>query len=357
MTVKQDLELLFQYACEYKFNEFDQLLGELEAGPSTGEFWEAYLMRAQIKLSAADETVGDDLESIAEISESPKFPRLGDIWPADVPNRFIVFSKAPGALRGFLHRLPQVRKEMGRWYGKQGGTAAGQIQGEIHYFLGEIDKALDLAEEQQRSWAGNKLDAIFDQCLRFRCCLALGKPRQAEEHILEMIKSSRSYPECQAVYQAFRVWANLTTSWNGDAPRFYYGADGGKKPVLDDRLEGIRAGNASTTPLEEPFVRYAEQSYENSYTIRQYYMDLFHAMYWHEAGDRHQTESYFRELHQIAVDSGVCMPMVECGGQITPLLRHVKNSGWGCSPQWLDRIISLAEQYEKNLNAYNDSDT
>jgi len=357
MNENAGLELLFQYACEFKFNDFTELLRELEAVQPLEEVWEAYLIRAQIKLIAADISILNDLGKIAEVSRLTRFPPLSSMWPADLPNRFVVFSKAPGALRDFLQTLPLVRKELSRWYGEQGDIAARQIQGEICYFIGEIDQALGLAEEQSGLEAGGNLDALFRQCLRFRCCLAMRRPRQAEECMLEMIKSSRSHPECQAVYQALRTWANLTTNWNGDAPRFYYDAGGRKKPVLEDRLESIRMGYARTTPLEEPFVRYAEQGYGSAYTMRQYYMEIFHAMYWFEAGDRQQTESYFRKLQQIAVDSGVCMPLVEYGEQITPLLRHVKDSRWGCSPQWLDRIISLAEQYEKSLNAYKDADT
>lgn len=61
---------------------------------------------------------------------------------------------------------------------------------------------------------------------------------------------------------------------------------------------------------------------------------------------------------KIVVESGVCMPLVECGEQIAPLLRHVKDRAWNrCSPQWLDRIISMAEEYEESITDYKESDT
>ena len=349
------LELLFQNACEYKFNEFDKLLVDLEASRPIEEIWEAYLMRAQIKLYSTDETVSADLEKIDRFNMPARFPRLSSIWRVDSPNRFIVFSNAPGELLNFLQALPQVRQKFSRWYGEQGDITVRLIQGEIHYFLGETGKALELAEEQHHSGQKNNIDTILNQGLQFRCYLAMCFPLKAEECMLDMIRLSQSHPECQPVYHAIRLWANLTTNWNGDSPRFYDDPSGKRMPVLEDRLEGIRMGSARTTPLEEPFVKYAESGYGNAYALRHYYMDLFHAMYWFQAGDYQQTESYFTKLYHIAAESGIYMPLVECGEQITPLLQHVKDSSWGCSRKLIDKVISRAEQYEKSLKAYQDA--
>jgi|GEM_PF-3355173 len=357
MSGTSDLELLFQYASEYKFSDFTKLFQELEAVRPLEDIWEAYLMRAQIKLYAADDSIGADLDRIARFDGLPRSPCLAHIWTADAPNRFIVFSKAPGALGGFLQALPRVRQKMGRWYGQQGDNAIRQIQAEINYFLGEIDEALGLAEEQHLSEPKSNTDDIMAQALCFRCNLALGRTERAEECMLDLIRLARAHPECLASYQALRGWANLTTNWNGDSPRFYKDPKGRRRPVLEDRLAGIRMGIAKMTPLEGPFVSYAESGYQEAYALRRYYMDLFHAMYWHQAGDNQQTESYFRKLYQTALDSGVLMPLVECGEQVTPLLHHVKDSNWGCSRTWLDEVISRAEQYEKSLNAYQNSET
>lgn len=357
MRTNGELELLFRRASEYEFDEFIERFSELEAGRPLEDIWEAYLMRAQIKLYAADDTLWDDLRKIARFDGRPAFPLLGGLWLADAPNQFIVFSRAPGALEGFYRKLPSALQEFSRWYGEQGGLMVRQIQGDILYFLDDPGAALEVAEELHRSACLNRTDAILAQCLRFRCYLALCLPQQAEECMLDMVRLSQTYPECQPVYRALRTWANLTTNWNGDNRRFYNDSNGRRRPVLDDRLEGVRRGTSKTTPLEKPFIGYAEQSDEYAYAIRQYYMDLLHAMYWFEVDDPQQTESYFRKLYQVAFDSGVCMPLVECGEQITPLLRHVRDQGWDCSRQWLDRLIARAGQYEKSLNAYKDLDT
>lgn len=352
MKESKSLELLFHYACEYKFDDFSGLLQKLEDGRSIEGYWEAYLMRAQIKLYAADATALDDLEKIARFSGTPKFPRLSCIWRADAPNRFIVFPKGPGALRGFLRTLPLVREKLRRWYGEQGDLIVRQIQGEIHYFLSEVKEALEYAEEQHRSGPKNNIEAILAQCVRFRCYLALSVPWKAEECMLDMIRLSQTHPECQPVYSSLRSWANLTTNWSGDTPRFYNDPNGRRMPILEDRLEGVRMGTARTTPLEDPFVRYAERNYDCAYALRQHYMDVFNSMYWFQAGDQQQMELFFRKVYQMTLESGIYMPLVECGEQLTPLFQYVKDSNWDFSQQWLDQIMSLAGQYEKGLNAY-----
>lgn len=352
MRGSHSLESLFQYAREYKFNDFNKLLTELEISQPQETLGEAFLLRAQIKLYIADYTILNDLEKISRFSGPIKFPCLFGIWRTDAPNRFIVFPKTPGALPGFLRALPQVRQTLNPWYGQQADIAVRQIQSEIHYFLGEIPEALELAEEQHHCATKNNLDAILTQGLRFRCYLALFKPRQAEQCMLDMIRLSQAHPECLATYNSLRWWANLTTNWNGDSPRFYDDQRGVKMPVLEDRLTVVRMGGGNTTQLEEPFMLFAKHSDENVYAIRQYYMDLFHAMYWFQAGDLQQTELYFLRLNRLALDSGVFMPFVECGEQITPLLRFVKESNWDCSAKWLDMIISRAEQYEAGIEAY-----
>lgn len=356
MKEKSGLELLFQLAREFNFDDFDKLLHNLEVGRPMEELWEGYLMRAQIRLYAADDAALADLEKIARFSDPPRFPCLSGLWPAQTPNRFGVFSKTPGVLRGFLRKLPQVRQKLNQWYDEQGDIVVRQLQGEIHYFLGETKEALSFAEELQHFGLKNNIDAILAQCLSFRCYLALCFPLRAEECMLDMIRLAQAYPECQAPYNAVRLWANLTTNWNGDTPRFYDDPGERRKPVLDDRLESIRMGNDEMTPLEGALVRYAESGYENAYAMRQYYMDIFHAMHWFQAGDHQQTKSYFLRLYHIAFESGVIMPFVEYGEQISPLLQYVKDSDWDCSPQWLDMIISRAAQYEKGIKAYQDSD-
>lgn len=347
-----ELELLFQYACEYQFDDFTRLFAKLKNSRPVEEIWEAYLMQAQIKLRACDRTAWTDLQSIKPFEGIPQFPCLADIWRVDAPNRLGVFCKAPDALNNFFHTLAHVRKEMTRWYGEPGVVMVRQLQCEIKYFMGEIEEAMKLAEEQYRSPAKNNTISALSQGLRFRCYLAMGLPRQAEECMLDMIRMSQEFPECFAIYRTLREWANLTTNWSGDTPRFYNASDGKKRPVLEDRLESIRMGIAKTTPLEDPFMRYAELHYEDAYNLRQYYMDFFHVMYWFEAGDYQQAEACFNKLYTIASASGLRMPLVEYGEQILPLLHYVKNMNWHCSQQWLEQIAAQARCYERGLRAY-----
>lgn len=352
MDNSKNLQLLFQYACGLKFNDFCKLFLELESSLPIEEFWEAYLMKIQIKLYATDETLLNDLQKIDKLDKQTIFPCLSSRWQVDAPNRFIVFSKTPNALYNFLQILPQINEKFSRWYGETGGITVCQIQCEIYYFMGELNKAIDLAEEMKNLKLENKINAILLYNLLFRCYLAIGSVEKAEQCMLEMIRLSKVYPECLASYQAIRRWANLTTSWNGDTPRFYYDSNGKKLPVLEDRLDAIRMGFARMTPLEEPFVRYAEHNYEGVYTLREYYMDLFHAMYWFQVGDYQQTELYFLQIYHLASVNGILMPMIECGKQITPLLHYVKNSHINCSHDWIDKVIFLADQYEDSLNIY-----
>lgn len=124
--------------------------------------------------------------------------------------------------------------------------------------------------------------------------------------------------------------------------------------MLEDRLNAIRMGFSHITPLEAPFVAYAESRYENVYTLRRYYMDLFNAMYWFQAGDGAQADAFFLRVCRDAAASGIFLPFVECGGHVLPLLRHMASSGAACPPGWLDRVSSLAAQYEKTIDEYRD---
>ena len=273
---------------------------------------------------------------------------------ADAPNRFIVFPKTPGDLHIFLQTLPQIQEELGKQYGEQGRMAARRITCEISYFLGHTEEALAFAMEHGSIKSSSSMDTVLSLCLLFRCCLAMGLPQKAEECMLELIRSAQADPKCLPAYRALRIWANLTTGWSGETPRFYDTPDGKRLPVLDDRLKSIRMGAARTTPLEEPFVSYAERRYKGAYAVRQYYMDLFHAMYWFQMGEHKQAEFYFFNLYSVASTSGLLMPFVECGRQIAPLLRHMRSVAAPHAQDWIAGVLAHAEQYEKNLDTYRD---
>lgn len=352
MGSDKNIEQLFQYAATYQFEYFDRLFSKLSLELPFESFWEAYLMRAQIKLYITNPTFFDDLEKAEIAGEQARFPPLGAVWRADSPNRFLIFPPKSGVLQTFLRMLGNAREKMARWYGDQGVITLRQLQGEISYFMGDTPRTLEFVEEQLKAPQKNHTDAVLSHCSGFRSHLAFGHKKEAEQCMLDMIRLSKAYPECIAPYQALRIWATLTTSWNGDSPRFYEEAGGRKLPVLDDRLESIRNGSPRTTPLEMPFIEYAKLSYEGAYALRQYYMDLFHAMYWLSVGAHKQAESYFLKLYKIATASDVIMPFVECGEQIIPLLQYIQNSNLDCSHEWLARIIAMAVQYEKSLNTY-----
>lgn len=357
MEGSQGLALLYQYAAEYQLSHFDRLFSELHAALPPEERWEASILRAQIRLYATDPTVADDLEQIGPPVGSPRFSPLSTQWKLGTPNRFIVFPKTPGTLQRFVQALPRMREIFARWYGEQGNILLRQFQGEVHYFMGDVQAALALAEEQSRAAFQNQTDAMEALILQFRCYLASGQPQKAEACMLDIIRLSKAHPECVAAYESFRGWAGATTSWSGDSPRFLDGPAGKHAPILDDRLAYIHDGSSQATALENPFIEYAKRSYEDAYTLRESYMDLFHAMHWLVIGDRRQAEVYFLKAYEIARASGVIMPIVESGAQATPLLRYIKNSRVDCSHQWLDDILARVEAYETCINLYRESYT
>lgn len=348
MNDTKNMKFLFQYASSRKFEEFDKLFSELEK-LTPGEFWEAYLMRAQIKLYTTDLTIMDDLKKAEQNSGTPQFPSLIASWKSDGLNRFVVFPKASGELKAFLQVLPQVREKLSRWYGRRNDFLLEQLQGEICYFMGEVSAAMSFLEAQCATEPESHIDAIHALILRFRCYLAVKQTEKAHECMFDIIRYSKAYPECVEIYAEFRRWANLTTSWSGDSPRFYEDEDGKKQPVMADRLEGIKLGIARDTLLEAPFLEYAKNHYEGAYSLRQYYMDWFHAMYWLYIGDHKQTESYFCKVYEIATSSGILMPIIECGAQCIPLMQYMEKTNIGL---FLDNFVQRTEHYEDCLNAY-----
>lgn len=309
-------------------------------------------MRAQIKLLITDASCLTDLHSAGEAFATPRYPCLGTQWLSDSPNRLMIFFKRPGALREFLQMLPSAEEALAKWYGDAGSAMVRQIHSEILYFSGKPREALDIAKVHRPTDAVTATDAILAQCTLFRCYLATGFPQKAEQSMLEMIRISKDHPECADAYQSIRHWANLTTGWSGENPRFLRGPQGEKLPVLEDRLEAIREGYSRISPLEDPFVRYAQQRYQDTYTMRSYYMDIFHAIYWFQAGDTRQADACFQKACQIALATGLIMPFAEYGRQIIPLLRQASENDAHCPKAWYERLLSLSERYEEFLEAY-----
>ncbi|QQO07814.1 tetratricopeptide repeat protein [Breznakiella homolactica] len=351
MNSRNDLSALYSYAAAYQFAEFSRVCTKLISSLPDNELLDAYLMRAQIKLFASDETFKEDLEKAAAIQAEPRFPCLSRQWLSDSPNRFIVFNNEPGEVQKFLQMLPDAEKKLGNWFGTAGVCMVRQILSGILYFSGQFSEAIRAAREQQDMDPENHTNRILSQGILFRSYLAAGIPEKAEEAMLEMVRLSNEYPECVKPYQAIRTWANMTTGWSGDAPRFFNNFQGKTMPVLDDRQAGIQKGFGRASTLETPFVEYAKASYTQFYTIRQYYVDIFHVLYWFHTGNLYQTSSHLLNVSHTALASGLIMPFVECGGHIMPVLQHLRDHG-SCSPELLARVVSLTEEFEESINTY-----
>lgn len=352
MNRDKELSQLYQYASEYKFHEFSTLFSNLATTLPAEVLQEAYLWQAQIKLYTADATLLDDLNQAPLHNRSLRFPCLNNNWLSDSPNRFIVLRSDEHSFEHFWKCLPIAEKKLGNYYGPIGYSMVNQLQSEILYFRGMFSQSLHLAAQQKNIVHPNPTDTLMAQSIAFRCYLATGVVDAAERCMLSMIRISKDSPKCLIPYRAIRTWSNLTTSWGGDTQRFYEEPTGEIVPCFEDRLDAIQKGFSRMTPLEKPFVEYAGQQFDDIYTLREYYMDVFHAMYWAQIGDYHQTERGFLRAYRIARSSGLIMPFVESGKQLIPLLSYVKNTGMNCSHEWLDRISSLAEQYEENLTVY-----
>lgn len=352
MGYKKDIELLFEYASRYRFEEFDTLFSALETKLTPDAMWEAYSMRAQIKLFASDPSMIDDLEIAGQASTQPEYACLNTIWESDSSNRLVVYGNTMDSLTLFMSSLPRAREIMLGLYGEPGDVMVRQILCNIHYFVGNMAEALLLAEEPFSPEYDNHTDELLMLSMKYRCYLAFGEIQKAEQCMMEIIRLSKRYPECVAPYQAFRGWANITTSWNGDSPRFYRDKKGALQPVLDDRLELIRDGASRTTQLEAPFVEYATRHYADAYSLRQYYMDIFHAIYWLSIGDRQQIEISCGMLCDMADATGFITPVVECGEHAIALLRYLSQSAPPCSKSWLEKVLPMAQQYEQTLEAY-----
>lgn len=352
MDCERSIGRLYQYASRHQFEEFDALLALLEEEQPFEAMWEAYLMRAQIKLFSTDITLWDDLERVAQIKKKPQYACLNSVWECDIPNRFVVFPRESGALQMFCQTLPQTRSMMVRWYGVQGDNMVSIIQCNILYFMGDIQSSLSLSEASLSLSYGSDLDTLLFSINCFRCYLALGMPEKAERSIIQAIRLSAKHPECVAAYLCFRDWVNLTTNWSGDSPRFIENDQGMKLPVLDDRIESIRTGMARTTAMESAFIAYAERYYENAYGIRQHFMDVFNAIYWHAMRDYAQAEVFYGKMENTLTTTGLLMPGIECGGQILPLLKYAQSSITTAHNKLLAALMDKAQEYENALGAY-----
>lgn len=348
----EKVKQLYQCATAYQFEAFHALLAEMSPA-ILEEAPEAYLMRAQIKLYCADVTCLDDLKKVEHMHFCPQFPCLPQKWALDNPNRFFVFPVENDSVKQFLDTLPQVASLFEKWYGEAGYNMVLQIQSEILYFSAEPEKALLFIDNPKECTQENSTDVFLRECVQFRCHLALGNAQEAANCMMKMIQLAKENPACLTAYEAIRRWANLTTGWSGDTNRFYEEQKGLLLPDLEDRLEAIQIGFSKLTPHEKPFVECANHFYENAYSLQEYYMDIFNALYWYHSKDANLAKTHFLKAHKIAVATGLTMPFVEYGKQIAPLLEQIQSESVHYA-SWAAHILKLANLYEISLEQYRD---
>lgn len=351
MDSDRTLELLFQYASNYKLIDFNHIYTERIANHDTPPL-DACLMQAQIKLISGDETFIQDLETADRLGGKPHFPCLYNRWIMDGPNRFFLFRNAPRSPEHFFTSLPPAKEILTRFYGDTSAGIIRQIQSEMLYYHGAFEDAIKLAKEQYLDSESHSHSSILAQYVLFRCALATGRYRDAEKAMLDMVLSAKINPACLKAYRVIRSWANATTGWSGETPRFQKLPEGDVSPDLSDRLSAIQKGISHLTPLEKTFEEYATLHYDHVYSMRQYFMNVFNAMYWFQIGDLKQTETSFLSAYQTAENTALIVPFIEYGKQIIPLLEYIKSSDLKVSPALIDQMLTMARSYETNLNAY-----
>lgn len=352
MPSEANLSPLFDAAHRQDFAAFRRLFETLEGQLSPADFAEAYLLRAQIKLYASDATLLQDLAKAQQNGAKPQFAFLCGQWKCDALNRFVVFPLQQGALQAFLQALPAAHQAFALHYGQPGAGAVQQIESEIYYFMGDAETALQLSQQRSAHPATRKVEKMQALILQYRCHLALGQTQKAQEVMIEIIGLSKRHPECVESYQAFRAWANLTTGWGGDSPRFQSNANGERQPDFSDRLRGIKQGIGRDTPLEAPFVQQAKCSFGKACSLRELYMELFNTLYWQSTQDDENMQLHIHRVQNVVNATGLMMPLIESGEQIMPLLRYLEAEQPGEVTCWHATLSQRAAQYESYLAAY-----
>lgn len=349
------IRLAYDYAANYEFITLLKLLSEDKFHLDSNHSTDIYLILAQIQLFSSDINIMKNLNKADKQKSMPQYPCLRQAWQFKSPNRFIVFQTEEGALSRFLNYLPETANQLTHWYGESGCGMARQLESEIRYFRGEYGKAILLAQDQLTYSVESRADELMAYYVLFRCWLGLGETKKAQNAMFMMIERSSSQYSTEysyEIYQSIRDWANLTTGWSGDTPRYHSTPDGYVLPVLEDRVAAILKGISQLSDSEKPFADFASISYKNYYAVRWLYMDIFYAINSFRAGQYNQAMENFQRAYQLACASDIIMPFVEYGNQILPLLCKILKIETRYSSAWINRVITLAEQYEDSINAY-----
>lgn len=350
----QYLNTLHQYASEYRFSEFSELLLAREAEMSRDTLKEALLMQVQIKLYASDGTLLDDLNKAEALDDQTplRFPCLETQWVPDNIDRFISFPAERDAFEAFVACLPRAEKELRRWYGDAGAGMVHQIWSELYYFRGDMDQALFYAKKRYNACKKNRPLAMLAQFELFRSHLAKGEIIKAEQYMLDIVRSAKISPESTEAYNNARAWTNVTTGWSGDNPRYELMSDDDILPLLEDREMEVKNGIGVLSSKEKFFALYAKEHYDNIYGGRRFYMDVYHAIRLFNQKAYAPMMDYFLIAYRFSLNTGLIMPFVEYGKQLIPLLEYIKENESECNKEWLDRIITLSVQYEQCILAY-----
>lgn len=347
----QIVKQLYDYAVGYKMTEFSELFSEYqnwqgEARPETN------LLCAQLMLMTADSGFAAQLEQAKTLSGKPIYPCLYHTWQLEDANAFILFDKEPDSLMQFLKGIRQAVGLMQNWYGDAGAGMCDQITSEILYFTGRTDEAAELAVRQCQRAGEDRSAYLLAGYVLLRSYMALGESALAQEVLMDIISATHENDKenfSNRMYRNIRSWVNLTTGWSGDMPRYYYTPDNIVLPVLEDRTSEILKGIDKLGPTEEPFLEYARTNNRDVCTMRQLYMDIFYAVYHFRVKQRRETRQYFTRAYLAARPNDLIMPFVEYGNQIIPLLEHMSENENGYDQDWLNKVITCAEKYEKGL--------
>lgn len=343
---------LFRDAAAYRLVDFHRLAERVIREGAADGLVDAYLLRAQVGLYAADESMTQDLEAASRLGAALALPCLFDTWAPGSPNGFVVFDGRGGALERLGDGLTKAGQLLGAWYDAGGAGMVRQIESEICYFTGRFEKGAALAQAQYGAFWDNPAHAIRAAYVLLRCYMALGETANVETVLLDIIKLARQNadnPAFPGIYGTIREWVNYTTGWSGDTPRYHHTPSGSVLPVLEDRADAIQHGVAELGPTEAPFLEYARLRYENPVTVRSLYMGVFHALSHFRAGQPEQAEAVFRQAYDVSVNSGFISAFVEFGGQVLPLLDYLRFAGRGYEADWLNRTADMAKRYEQSI--------
>lgn len=351
-----EIATFFQYASNMQFKEFYELEKILPEDSNQDYHFEFYLMRAQIKLITADISILEDLEKAKEIGGMPELSCLGRCWVPYGPNSFFVFDSREGALESFLKLLPFCEICFTEWFGEIGAAMVRQVKSEIYYFIGDLENALALASIQRQKMTSSIHYSMMAGYVIFRSSLGLGRIHQAEDSMRDIIRQANQSQDDgsgKSIYGIIRSWANLTTGWSGDSPRYNRSPDGTVIPVLDDREMAVKRGISDLSSTEQPFLEYARLNYKDAYHMRALYMDIYWTMDSFKARNLVDVEKHFKKAYKIVRNTGLIMPLVEYGKQIVPFFDMLQ-SNKNYSKSWISQISDLAQNYENNLNNYRD---